>query len=374
MKTVQNQAFWRDILDEVGSLLLVFRIESDETVHLIYTNETIKDVLGYTPQDFVMQAEPGGVLVPVVNRFIDQLAEKSHLPSAQHRGRTVLPDVGGAEVELDYTFKLFQSASSRTPLMVVTLSLASGAVSAPSGPVFIAESAQMKDLLGRMPLWARQSQALWFTGEAGIGKKTLARRYAGMVGRPLVRATKEALRAGVPAGCVLLVEDVAVLKGKEPLPMQGVLCVVASEMSPEQARAKGLLNEAWYFSQNMQVVGVAPMRYRPEDVRAVVADTLAGLSAVLHLDAAEVKRIGKRVPPEGLGIDGIRRWVVATCVGVSAEAPAADIRSWEEQSAEYLSQVLESCGGRIYGKDGAAAKLGLKPTTLQSKLKRLNVR
>jgi transcriptional regulator with PAS, ATPase and Fis domain len=374
MKTVQNQAFWRDILDEVASLLLVFRIEPDQSVHLIYANEAIKDMLGYTPQDFVMQSEPGGVLVPVVNALIDQVAEKSHLPASQHRGKTELPDVGGSPVSLEYSFKLFQSASSRTPLMVVTMDRARSEAAAQAGRGFIAESAPIRDLLGRMPLWARQSQAVWFTGEAGVGKKTLARRYAGMLGKPVVAATKEALRAGVPEGSVLLVEDVSLLKAKDLAPMRGVVGVVASEVSPDQARTMGLLNEAWFFSQNMQVVTVAPMRYRPEDVKALVEDTLERLSAMLPMDAAEAKRIARSTPPEGSGIEDIRRWVMSQVAG-SREAGAPDeVRSWEEQTAGYLKQVLESCGGRIYGPDGAAAKLGLKPTTLQSKLKRLGVR
>lgn len=375
MKTVQNQAFWRDILDEVSSLLFVFRIETDESVHLIYTNEIIKDILGYTPQDFVMQTEPGGALVPLINGFIDQLAEKSHLPASQHRGRTVFSDVGGADVALEYTFKLFQSASSRTPLMVVTLDRARSEGQGQTASGFIAESSHMKDLLGRMPLWARQSQALWLTGEAGIGKRSLARRYAGMLGKPVLRATKEALRAGVPEGSVLLIDDVSVLKTKDALPMRGVVGVVASEVSPDQARTMGVLNEAWYFSQNFQVVTVAPMRYRAEDVRALVLDTLDRLSAMLPVDAAEAKRIARSTPPDGLGIEGIRRWVMSAVAGIQGvEAPEVEVRSWEEQTAGYLKQVLDSCGGRIYGADGAAAKLGLKPTTLQSKLKRLGVR
>jgi formate hydrogenlyase transcriptional activator len=135
-----------------------------------------------------------------------------------------------------------------------------------------------------------------------------------------------------------------------------------------------LLNEAWYFSQNFQVVTVAPLRYRAEDVRALVADTLERLSAMLPIDAAESKRIARSTPPEGLGIEGIRRWVMGMAAGGAAPVVANEVRSWEDQTADYLKQVLDSCGGRIYGKDGAAAKLGLKPTTLQSKLKRLNVR
>ena len=35
--------------------------------------------------------------------------------------------------------------------------------------------------------------------------------------------------------------------------------------------------------------------------------------------------------------------------------------------------MLELTGGKIYGPDGAAARLGLKPTTLQSRMKKLGV-
>jgi transcriptional regulator with GAF, ATPase, and Fis domain len=41
---------------------------------------------------------------------------------------------------------------------------------------------------------------------------------------------------------------------------------------------------------------------------------------------------------------------------------------------ENLRRALELCSGRIYGHDGAAALLGLKPTTLASRLKRLHIR
>ena len=39
-----------------------------------------------------------------------------------------------------------------------------------------------------------------------------------------------------------------------------------------------------------------------------------------------------------------------------------------------LEETLAACQGRIYGPGGAAERLGLRPTTLQSKLRRLGVR
>jgi transcriptional regulator with GAF, ATPase, and Fis domain len=40
---------------------------------------------------------------------------------------------------------------------------------------------------------------------------------------------------------------------------------------------------------------------------------------------------------------------------------------------ENLVAALEASGGRVYGRTGAAALLGLKPTTLASRLRKLGL-
>ena len=40
---------------------------------------------------------------------------------------------------------------------------------------------------------------------------------------------------------------------------------------------------------------------------------------------------------------------------------------------EYIRRVLALVGGRIYGQGGAATLLGLKPSTLQSRMKKLGI-
>jgi transcriptional regulator with GAF, ATPase, and Fis domain len=54
-----------------------------------------------------------------------------------------------------------------------------------------------------------------------------------------------------------------------------------------------------------------------------------------------------------------------------SEASLSRLREEEER---VIARALERCGGKVYGKDGAAALLGLPPTTLQSKLKKLGLR
>jgi PAS domain S-box-containing protein len=53
-----------------------------------------------------------------------------------------------------------------------------------------------------------------------------------------------------------------------------------------------------------------------------------------------------------------------------AELTLDDVRALERRVIEV---ALEACNGKIYGDDGAAARLGLKPTTLSSRLKKMGI-
>ncbi len=53
--------------------------------------------------------------------------------------------------------------------------------------------------------------------------------------------------------------------------------------------------------------------------------------------------------------------------------PAVKLGTLEELEREYIQQVLRQTGGVVSGSGGAAAKLGMKRTTLQSKMQRLGI-
>ena len=58
---------------------------------------------------------------------------------------------------------------------------------------------------------------------------------------------------------------------------------------------------------------------------------------------------------------------------VAPPTPARELRSLESVEREYIREVLSHTGGRVYGSGGAAAILGLKPSTLQSRMKKLRL-
>jgi transcriptional regulator with GAF, ATPase, and Fis domain len=51
-----------------------------------------------------------------------------------------------------------------------------------------------------------------------------------------------------------------------------------------------------------------------------------------------------------------------------------ELKTLDEIKAEYILDVLKSCNGKIFGAGGAAEILGLKASTLNSKLKKLDIR
>ncbi len=57
----------------------------------------------------------------------------------------------------------------------------------------------------------------------------------------------------------------------------------------------------------------------------------------------------------------------------NAVMPAAADATLESAEREHILRVLRECGGLISGPKGAALKLGLKRTTLQSKMRKLNI-
>jgi transcriptional regulator with GAF, ATPase, and Fis domain len=59
--------------------------------------------------------------------------------------------------------------------------------------------------------------------------------------------------------------------------------------------------------------------------------------------------------------------------GEGEEATAPDL-SLDEMQRQHILAVLQKTGWRVSGKNGAAAILGLKPTTLESRMAKLGIK
>ena len=85
------------------------------------------------------------------------------------------------------------------------------------------------------------------------------------------------------------------------------------------------------------------------------------------LERALILSRGSVIRTEHLIFEKAQREIPAK--GLSAKS----IGSFDDEVKKIIEEALQKTGGKIYGKDGAAALLKIKPTTLQSKMKKMNL-
>jgi transcriptional regulator with GAF, ATPase, and Fis domain len=103
--------------------------------------------------------------------------------------------------------------------------------------------------------------------------------------------------------------------------------------------------------------------------RAVIS-TARGEPLQLPPPERPVSRVPGR-PPSAAAVPALEgAWPAGTPPDAEGVFPDLEMRRREREN---LTRAIERCHGRIYGPDGAAALLGVKPTTLVSRIKRLNL-
>jgi transcriptional regulator with GAF, ATPase, and Fis domain len=172
-----------------------------------------------------------------------------------------------------------------------------------------------------------------------------------------------------------------------------VRVIAATNQPLEAMMERGAFRADLFYRINVFPIVIPPLRERKEDIPVLARALLAEAS----------KRLGCRLPP--LGPKAMAKLLDSAWNGNVRElantleralilsqgrelqfdelpALAAPSVSGDEDIAETFDQgarriiakALESCRGRIYGKDGAAARLGIPPSTLQGKMRRLRIR
>ncbi len=182
-----------------------------------------------------------------------------------------------------------------------------------------------------------------------------------------------------------------------------VRVVAATHQPLEQMIDEGSFRPDLYYRLNIYPIVLPPLRERRDDIRLLAR----------HLVARHAARMGRRPPqipesamvaleahiwlgnvrelenfleramifspgetlvlPEAPGTGDTRR-PGHSPTGQSGSGEVPDVERFEESVRGLLCRSLDATGGKIYGPDGAAERLGLKPTTLQGKLRRYGIR
>jgi DNA-binding NtrC family response regulator len=191
--------------------------------------------------------------------------------------------------------------------------------------------------------------------------------------------------------------------GEERTRQSDVRIVAATNRNLRDEVAAGCFREDFYYRLNVFPLTVPPLRDRNEDIPLLAA----------HFIDSSVKEFGCARPIlTRLGMETLQKYtwpgnirelhnVIERAVilaqggpiafdvpmnGASIELPALKQTSNEREEAEFLTEaqirrrdcenifaVLQKAGWKIKGNDGAARLLGVKPTTLISRIKRLGL-
>ena len=168
-----------------------------------------------------------------------------------------------------------------------------------------------------------------------------------------------------------------------------VRVVAATNRELERLRSEGRFRNDLYFRLNVFPIRVPPLRERREEIAPLlkvfverysrkVGKRFATIDRQTILRCEEYPWPGNVRELENL----VERSVILCPEPVfflnpfaqgEATAPGSAHTTLDALVRAHIVRALKLCDGRIYGSDGAARLLGLKPSTLQSKLKRLGI-
>ena len=167
-----------------------------------------------------------------------------------------------------------------------------------------------------------------------------------------------------------------------------VRVIAATSRNLDAMVKEGKFREDLYYRLNVFPVVIPPLRERTEDIPALV----------WHILHEFGKRMGRKI--EGIQSSTMRAFqnyswpgnvrelrnviernlILNTGPIFKAEVPETEqadarpkARRLDEVEADYLRGILQSTKWRVRGKGGAAEIIGLKPTTLESRMKKLDI-
>ncbi len=145
-----------------------------------------------------------------------------------------------------------------------------------------------------------------------------------------------------------------------------------------------LFREDLYYRLNVFPVHLPPLRERRVEIPALARQILSDLARRFGepepaLDRRALARLGGYAWPGNVRElrNVLERSLLLRGQGTFEidlpSLPRPTAHSFEQAARQSIEAALAASGGRVYGAGGAAALLGLKPTTLASKMKRLGV-
>jgi transcriptional regulator with GAF, ATPase, and Fis domain len=301
----------------------------------------------------------------------------------------------------------------------------------------IGQSDGLKYVLYRAEQVAPTNTTVLILGETGTGKELIAGAIHSMSprkGRPLITVNCAALPANlieselfgrergaytgadtrvigrfeVAHGSTLCLDEI----GELPLEIQAKLLrvlqhseferlgsshtikvdtriVATTNRNLEEEVRKGRFRQDLYYRLNVFPITVPPLRQRKEDIPLLVEAFIARYGKKLGKQITSVQKKTMKTlqeypwPGNIRELENILERAAILCSGsvlqladkleISSPAMSSAIRTLEEAERNQISKILSETRWRIEGKNGAAAILGLHPSTLRARMHKLGI-
>lgn len=149
------------------------------------------------------------------------------------------------------------------------------------------------------------------------------------------------------------------------------LSVFPLALPPLRTRARDAAMLAEHFLTGIRrQSGFESVQLSPDTLEWIVTQRWPGNVRELEngIQRAAIMATGGSILPEHFTMRGDARSQLES--PVETHAPPVPL---DAAIAGHIRQALDHCGGKIYGSNGAAAILGLHPSTLQSRMKKLGI-
>jgi transcriptional regulator with GAF, ATPase, and Fis domain len=164
--------------------------------------------------------------------------------------------------------------------------------------------------------------------------------------------------------------------------------IAATHRNLEERMEDGSFRDDLYYRLNVFPIQVPPLRHRVEDIPPLIWRFVGELSERIGKQIEEISRDNMAALQAYSWPGNIRelrnsveramilaktaRLTIA--VPSAAGMPATQSTRLEDVEKAHIRSVLESVGWRIRGTNGAADRLGLRPTTLETRMAKLGIR
>ncbi len=166
-----------------------------------------------------------------------------------------------------------------------------------------------------------------------------------------------------------------------------VRVIAATNRDLETAVREDRFRQDLYYRLNVFPIVVPPLRERVEDIPALTNEFVSELGRKMGkpsmtLASGTLQKMQRYPWPGNIRElrNVIERAMIVSTGGTldvkipeSSSYDANDSLDLEEMERKHIVKVLDSTNWRVKGKNGAAETLGLKATTLQSKMKKLGI-